>query len=96
MTPLPIPEAARRDPRALEMLRVWAAEKGQHVSIKTGLWNDPFIWGLMLVDLARHIALAHEQLGQMSSDEFLDRLKQGFEAEWDHPTDRPRGSVGGR
>ena len=93
MTQLPIPDAAQRDPRAIEMLRVWAALGGQHVSIKTGLWEDPAIWGLMLVDLARHVARAHEQLGQMSSVDFLDRLKLGFDTEWNSPTDAGRGQL---
>lgn len=93
MTPLPIPISARNDPRATEILRVWAASGGQHVAINTGLWDDPAIWGLMLVDLARHVAKAHEQLGHMDSADFLHRLKQGFDAEWDAPTDLPKGGL---
>jgi hypothetical protein len=47
----------------------------------------------MLVDLARHLARAHEQLGQMSSEEYLRRLKLGFDAEWDFPTDTGSGQL---
>ena len=56
---LDIPPAASRDKASFEVLRVWIAEQGQHVSIRSGAWEDPFAWGIVLADLARHIALAH-------------------------------------
>jgi len=61
---LAIPPAAQRDKASFEVLRVWIAEQGQHVSIRSGAWDDPFAWGIVLADLARHIALAHELQGQ--------------------------------
>ncbi len=57
---LSIPPVAQRDKASFEVLRVWIAEQGQHVSIRSGAWDDPFAWGIVLADLARHIALAHE------------------------------------
>ena len=60
---LAIPPAATRDRASFEVLRVWIAEKGQHVSIASGAWDDPFAWGIVLADLARHIALAHPDAG---------------------------------
>jgi hypothetical protein len=50
---LEIPPAATRDKAGFEVLRVWIAEKGQHVSIRSGAWEDPFAWGIVLADLAR-------------------------------------------
>src|ERR1039457_1262129 len=55
---LDIPPAAARDHASFEVLRVWIAEQGQHVSIRSGAWEDPFAWGIVLADLARHIAFA--------------------------------------
>src|SRR6266481_394763 len=55
---LDLPPAAQRDKTAFEVLRVWIAEQGQHVSIRSGAWEDPFAWGIVLADLARHIAHA--------------------------------------
>src|SRR3954470_20703284 len=58
---LPVPQPALNDARAGEKLRVWAAGGKQHVSLATGLWKDPASWGIMLTDLARHVARAYEQ-----------------------------------
>ena len=91
---LVIPPAAQRDKASFEVLRVWIAEQGQHVSIQSGAWDDPFAWGIVLADLARHIANAHQlQSAAIDKDAFLDRLLEGFEAEIDNPTDEPEGEV---
>jgi hypothetical protein len=90
---LRIPDSATQDPRARQILRVWAAFGKQHVTLDPSLWDDPGAWGLMLVDLARHVANAYEQSGRMDSATALDRLKQGFDAEWNWPTDKPTGQI---
>lgn len=91
---LSIPPVAQHDKASFEVLRVWIAEQGQHVSIRSGAWEDPFAWGIVLADLARHIALAHEmQKPGTDKDKFLERLLEGFEAEIDNPTDEPEGEV---
>ncbi len=88
------PPAAQRDKAAFEVLRVWIAEQGQHVSLRSGAWEDPFAWGIVLADLARHITNAHfMQDGSVDKDAFLERLLEGFEAEIDNPTDEPEGEV---
>jgi hypothetical protein len=92
--PLDIPPAALRDKAAFEVLRVWIAEKGQHVSIQSGAWEDPFAWGIVLADLAGHVALAHQlQHPGTDVDEFVERLLEGFHAEIQNPTDEPEGEV---
>lgn len=90
---LPVPPPAAADPRAIEMLRVWASNGLQHVSINPGLWSDPANWGMMLVDLAKHIANAYEQSDQMSRAVALDRIKCGFDAEWAVETDDVSGEL---
>jgi len=91
---LSLPPVAQRDKASFEVLRVWIAEQGQHVSIRSGAWEDPFAWGIVLADLARHIALAHEmQDKSVDKDAFLERLLEGFSAEIDNPTDEPEGEV---
>ncbi len=91
---LPIPAAASRDPRSLEVLRVWIAGGEQHVALAFGMWEDPAAWGLLLADLARHIAEAHAQQDEtVDPEEFLERIRQGMEAELDSPTDEVSGSV---
>jgi hypothetical protein len=88
------PSAATRDAASFELLRVWIAEQGQHVSLRSGVWEDPFAWGIVLADLARHIvhaeSLARKNLDQ---DAFFKRMLEGFEAEIESPTDDPEGQL---
>jgi|SRR5438132_10914115 len=90
---LPVPSAARTDPRAVELLRVWAANGKQHVSLATNVWDDPAAWGIMLVDLAKHVASAYHQSKGTDSLGVLKRIRQGFDAEWSTATDAPTGSI---
>jgi hypothetical protein len=90
---LPIPPEAAQDFRAIELLRVWASMGKQHVSLATGLWEDPASWGIMLVDLARHVANAYSESKGTNYHEVLARLKEGFDAEWEDQTDEPTGQV---
>ena len=88
------PPAAQRDKAAFEVLRVWIANQAQHVSIRSGAWEDPFAWGIVLADLARHVAHAHQmQNEKVDPNVFLERLLEGFQAEIDNPTDEPEGEV---
>jgi hypothetical protein len=86
---LRIPDAAKTDPKSLEILQVWAAHGDQHVSLRVGLWEDPAMWGLMLVDLARHFANAYQQDEGRDRIKTLQRIKAGLDAEWESPTDEP-------
>ena len=93
MNELPIPPAAQDDPRSIELARIWAAGGRQHVTLATGLWNDPAGWGIMLVDLARHVASAYHQAEGRPVAATLARIKQGFDAEWGNATDSPSGRL---
>jgi hypothetical protein len=88
------PPAATRDTAAFELLRVWIAEQGQHVSLRSGVWEDPFAWGIVLADLARHILHA-ESLGRKDLDKeaFFNRMIEGFNAEIESPTDDAEGEL---
>jgi len=88
-----IPPAAEFDPKAREIARIWAAGGAQHVSLQTRLWDDPAAWGIALVDLARHAADAYQELEGMPASDSLERIRRAFDAEWAHPTDRPKGRV---
>lgn len=90
---LPVPPAAEHDPKSRELLRVLAAQGQQHISLATRVWNDPAVWGIMLVDLAKHIASAYEQGSGKKFAEVLKQIKAGFDAEWDTATDEPRGTL---
>ena len=59
-----VPEAALRDPDAVELARVWVAEEGLHCSLKIGMYHESTdgderrAWGTILADMTRHIANA--------------------------------------
>ena len=90
---LTIPKTALNDPNATEILRVWIANQQQHVSVITGIGDNPFAWGMMLSDLARHVANAYQQQDGLDFQETLTRIKSGFEAEMESPTDTPSGEI---
>ena len=90
---LQIPDAAKHDSKSFELLRVWVANKGQHVRLRTGVWKDPAAWGVMLSDLMRHIANSYYQDQGLDRVKTLERIKAGINAELKSPTDRPSGSV---
>lgn len=90
---LPVPMSVSSDPKAIELLRVWAAHGKQHVSLATSLWNDPAAWGIILVDLAKHVASAYQQLTGKEYASSLSRIREGFDAEWEIATDEPSGTV---
>ena len=91
---LVIPDAAKQgDPKAFEILRVWVAKGGQHMSLRAGAWADPAAWGLLLVDVARHVANAYQQEAGRDQLKTLQRIKAAWDLEWGSPTDRPSGEV---
>jgi hypothetical protein len=87
---LSIPPPAEWDAKGVELARIWAAQGRQFVTIRTNIWKDPAAWGLMLVDLARHVANSYAREAGTDVNTVLERIKQGFDAEWCHPTDEPR------
>jgi hypothetical protein len=88
--PLPVPPAAAADPAARELIRVWAAGGKQHITLASEVWDDPVAWGMPLVDLAHHIANAYAPTRQHDRTACLARIKAGFDAEWNKPTDIAR------
>lgn len=93
MEELPIPAAATMDEKSVELVRVWAANGEQHVSIAHPMWDDPGAWGLILADLARHVALAYQQARGADPAAVRSRIKAAFEAEWAEPTNEHSGGL---
>lgn len=87
--PLDPPAIAASNPDAIEVLRVWAAPGAPQQLTLRRVWKDPAAWGLLLVDVARHVSRAYAADG---SDEraVLARIRSGFDAEWGNPTDVPQ------
>ena len=83
---LETPPIADSEPRAQEVLRVWAMPgKQQQLTLRT-TWKDPGAWGLLLADVARHAASAYANEGS-DPKVVLARIRELFDAEMFDPTD---------
>ncbi len=83
------PPIAETDPKAVEILRVWATPGGPQQLTLRNIWSDAGAWGMLLVDKARHAALAYAKEGK-DSQVVLERIRELFEVEWANPTDKPQ------
>jgi Domain of unknown function (DUF5076) len=82
--PLP-PDVIGRDD-ATEVLRAFVVDGGLSIAF-TRAFDEPDMWGLMLVDIARHAARAYARESAITEDEALRRIVDMFEAETTRPTD---------
>jgi hypothetical protein len=82
--PLP-PDVMGRDD-ATEVLRAFVVDGGLSIAF-TRAFEEPDMWGLLLVDIARHAARAYAQESSYTEDEALARVVDMFEAEIARPTD---------
>ncbi|QDZ07817.1 DUF5076 domain-containing protein [Sphingomonas panacisoli] len=71
-----------------EFLRAWAKEGGpaSYFVNPKALGADPALFGIALVDAARHAAAAWGKALGHSQDEMLARIWEGFDAERTAPT----------
>ena len=96
MNALTPPPEALTDPNAVEFARIWAAHRQQHVSLRVEQWkHNPGVWGIMLSDLAQHVANAYEQQGVGTREDVLQSIVSVFLAEFAEPTDAPAGGWAG-
>jgi hypothetical protein len=85
-TEQPIPPDALTNDKAVEVLRAFVVDGGLSISF-TRAFDDPAMWGMMLVDIARHAARVYEKEGAMSEAEAMARIVEMFESELGNPTD---------
>ena len=82
--PLPPDVMDRED--ATEVLRAFVVDGGLSIAF-TRAFEEPGMWGLLLVDIARHAARAYAREAVMSEEEALAQILDMFEAEIARPTD---------
>jgi Domain of unknown function (DUF5076) len=70
-----------------EILTIFTSLNDQKILIEKDVWPDPASWGILLVDLIRHISLSYGGNGDIQTDPFINRIRQGFDAEWETPSD---------
>src|SRR3954462_3149582 len=81
---LPPDVVGRED--ATEVLRAFVLDGGLSIAF-TRAFEEPDMWGLLLVDIARHAARAFARESEYTEDEALSRIVEMFEAEIARPTD---------
>lgn len=98
--PLAAPVYAAK--KAEECLRMWQTDGKLFVILRPSTFEDPFGWGIALADAAQHIARACTHDGALqregpdgevvivSREEVVDRIREGFDAELDSPTDEAK------
>lgn len=84
---LTIPPDAEENAEAVEISRVWVSDGALNVSLRVGMFDSVGMWGVLLADLARHIADAQEQLDGSSPETTLDEIREALDAEWGMATD---------
>jgi hypothetical protein len=82
--PLP-PDVVGRDD-AIEVLRAFVLDGGLSIAF-TRAFEEPDMWGLLLVDLARHASRAYARESRYTEEEALARIIEMFETEIARPTD---------
>lgn len=87
------PSAVAQDARSFELARLWVANDAQHVVLRTDVWPDPAAWGIVLADLARHVALAYQHRDGHDLEDVLERVLAGFHTELESSTDSPTGGL---
>ena len=79
------PDVMGRDD-ATEVLRAFVVDGGLSIAF-TRAFEEPDMWGLMLVDIARHAARAYARESAYTEEEALARVVDMFESEIARPTD---------
>jgi hypothetical protein len=89
--PLPVFDALVIPPTALdqggvEVLRAAIVDGGLHISLRRA-FDDPEAWGMLIADIARHVARIYATEGKFPEEQTLERIRALFNAEMDSPTD---------
>jgi hypothetical protein len=84
-------EALNAPPDALqkggvEILRASVVDGAVSIALRRA-FDDPFTWGVLLVDLARHAARIYAMETDVSEEEAMSEIRAGIEAELDDPSD---------
>ena len=70
----------------IEILRASVVDGAVSVALRRA-FEDPFTWGVLLVDLARHAARVYAMETDVSEDEAMAAIAAGIRAEMEDPTD---------
>jgi Domain of unknown function (DUF5076) len=88
---LMIPPEAHTASEAIEVLRAWIADQRLHCSLLPTAFDEPDAWGILLADVAHHIADGLAEATGRDAAETLETIRAMFNAELSEPTDEPQG-----
>ena len=86
---LAIPPGALTDKQAHELVRAWAAHGGLQCFLNPSAWPKDMAaigWGILLSDIARHVADALQQTNHLDKSSTLAQIRSVFDKEIDEPT----------
>ena len=86
---LQIPPNVISDHNARELIRAWAAHGGLVCSLNPSAWPEdqaPIAWGILLSDVARHVADALHQAHGLDAAAVLSQLRSVFDSELTRPS----------
>ena len=81
-----LPTCSANSEDAVEVLRAFVVDGGLSIAFQRA-FEEPDMWGLLLVDIARHAARAYGREAEYTEDEALARIVEMFQAEIARPTD---------
>ena len=94
---LVIPPAALTDPKSVEMMRLWIADRRLHCALNIGYWKrhsgveEDLAWGKVLADAVRHITNALGEAEGSDAEGTVRRIMKALEAELSEPMTAYRG-----
>ena len=70
----------------IEILRASVVDGAVSIALRRS-FEDPYTWGVLLVDLARHAARVYALETGRAEDEALAEIRAGIDAEFEDPSD---------
>lgn len=80
MEKLSLPSVIIDADKAMELARVWISDNRPTFVLSGNLWDNPAMWGLLLVDFMKHIASAYAEQGR-DEPEVLESILEAFNVE---------------
>ena len=90
---LDVPAEVDHATESLELVRAFAADSKLHVALAWDAWPEAGNWGILLVDLARHVANAREQELGGPAAQTLAEIRLAFEGAWGWEVTSVEGAV---
>jgi len=69
----PIPDAIAAEPSTAAVLSAWIAKGGLHIAAQR-TFEKPEMWGVFLMDIAKHASNIYAQQGVMTQPEAMTRI----------------------